>query len=150
MSRDSSSMIYTTSPLNFRPRFNVVSCYVEHNGKILLLFRNSNKSEGNRWGVPAGKIHLGESEQEAMVREIKEETGLEILPEKLDYFNKVYVRYPDYDFVYHIFFLKLDSEPIIKINPREHKEHAWVMPQDALNMKLVPDLDGCIKMYYGV
>ncbi|TSC53137.1 MAG: pyrophosphohydrolase [Parcubacteria group bacterium LiPW_72] len=143
-------MIFLKTPPNFKPRFKVASCYVEFKGKILLLFRNSHKLEGNKWGVPAGKIHLGETEQEAMVREIKEETGLEILPEKLDYFHKVYVRYPDYDFVYHIFFLKLDSEPMIKINPREHKEHAWVMPQDALNMKLVSDLDGCIKMYYGV
>jgi len=143
-------MIYQNIPPCFKPKFNVVSCYVEFKGKILLLFRNSNKSEGNKWGVPAGKINSGENEEEAIVRELKEETGLEILPEKLHYFNKVYVRYPDYDFVYHIFYFHLDSKLPIKINLREHQGHTWVTPQDALAMKLVPDLDSCIRMYYGV
>src|SRR3989344_2825045 len=61
-------MIYKNLPKKFNPRFEIVSCYVEHNGKILLLHRHGHKSEGNRWGVPGGKIDGGESELGAMVR----------------------------------------------------------------------------------
>lgn len=128
----------------------MVSCYIEFEGKILLLFRESHKLEGNKWGMPAGKIHSGESEQEAVIREIKEETGLGVAPEKLNYCRKVYVRYPDYDFIYHIFSFQLELQAQIKINPREHREYAWVTPQEALGMQLVADLDGCIKMHYEI
>lgn len=71
-------MIYKNIPKRFNPRFEIVSCYVEYDGKILLLHRHAHKLEGNRWGVPAGKIASGESELDAMVREIEEETGQEL------------------------------------------------------------------------
>ena len=143
-------MIYREIPEEFEPRFDVVSCFVEANGEVLFLHRQDNKSEGNRWGIPAGKIEEGETELEAMVREIREETGLDIPAEKIAYFNKVYVRYPEYDFVYHMLYTKLDSRPIILLDEREHKDFSWVLPQAALKMPLVLDEDACIKLFYGM
>ena len=35
---------------------------------------------GNRWTVPGGHIELGETVEETLKREIKEEIGLEIEP----------------------------------------------------------------------
>ena len=55
-------MIHTDPPEHFAPRFEVVSCFVEHDGEILLLHRNEGKSEGGKWGMPGGKIEAGESE----------------------------------------------------------------------------------------
>ena len=68
-------MISEVKPKNFAPKYEVVGCFVEHNGKILLLHRQDNILQGNTWGLPAGRIEPGESPEEAMVREIKEETG---------------------------------------------------------------------------
>ena len=48
-------------------------------GKILLV--KSFNSEV--WGLPAGAIDLGETPAEAIIREVFEETGLNILPEKI-------------------------------------------------------------------
>ena len=49
-------MIYHESvPIDFNPAFEVVSCFVEHNGEILLLHRNNDKSEGGKWGTPGGR-----------------------------------------------------------------------------------------------
>jgi phosphoglycolate phosphatase len=48
-----------------------------HDGKGNLLLIRSHKW-GNRWSIPGGKIELGESLQEALARETREETGLEI------------------------------------------------------------------------
>ncbi len=45
------------------------------NGReILLLYRDNQKD----WSFPKGHVETGETEQEAMIREIKEETGLDI------------------------------------------------------------------------
>ena len=43
----------------------------DHTGKLLL----QEKSSGEAWSLPAGGIELGESPQEAIIREVMEETG---------------------------------------------------------------------------
>ena len=98
--------------------------------------------------MPAGKIEIGENEFDAMIREAREETGTELVRDKLEYLDKVFVRYPDYDFVYHMFRARLSAEPIVVINPKEHQTFLWTISTDALKMNLVLDLDTCIKMYY--
>ncbi|MEX0933727.1 MAG: NUDIX hydrolase [Candidatus Paceibacterota bacterium] len=141
-------MIYKNIPKNFNPRFEVVSCYVEHDGEILLLHRHDHKSEGGRWGVPAGKIDEGEKEIEAMLREMKEETGYEFTSGNLKYITKVYVRYPEYDFVYHMFRTEVGEKQEVVLSKTEHRAHTWVSPVEALTLELVKDLDKCIEMCY--
>jgi 8-oxo-dGTP pyrophosphatase MutT (NUDIX family) len=46
----------------------------DHQGRLLL----QEKSSGEAWSLPAGGIELGESPQEAIVREVMEETGYAI------------------------------------------------------------------------
>ena len=48
-------------------------------GEILL----QNKGNGEKWSLPAGAIELGEAPAEAIVREVREETGLLVVPKKL-------------------------------------------------------------------
>jgi 8-oxo-dGTP pyrophosphatase MutT (NUDIX family) len=100
-------------------------------------------------GVPAGKLEEKDLTQ-GVLREIREETTLDIDPRKVSYFQPVYVRYPTYDFVYHIFHTNLDRKPEIRINPGEHKEYRIVSPQVALTMPLIQDLDACIKLFYKI
>jgi 8-oxo-dGTP diphosphatase len=47
--------------------------------KVLLVKRSQPPSEG-LWALPGGKIHLGETLQQAAKREILEETGITIIP----------------------------------------------------------------------
>ena len=141
-------MIYKNKPINFNSKFEIASCFVEYDRKILLLHRQDHKPEGDTWGVPAGKVSDGEEILETILRELKEETGFEISESKLIYFDKVYVRYNSYDFVYHIFHTKLDQQNDVKINYEEHKSFEWKTPLDALNMILIEDLDACIKLFY--
>ena len=143
-------MIYLAPPENFQPKFYVVSCFIEHDGKFLMLLRNEEKPEGNKWGHPAGKRDVGESEIEAVVREVKEETGIDLDPSKIDRSMPVYVRYPDYDFVFHMFGSRLDDLPDVVTDPKEHRGFQWVSPEDALKTRLVMDTDICIKLFYGL
>ena len=141
-------MIFSQKPENFNPRFEVVSCFWEHDGKILLLHRQDHKSEGNTWGVPAGKKEPHEDIFTAMLREIKEETGLKTLPQPLKFHATLFVRYEDYDFLYHTFSTKFTTKPEVIIDQKEHKDFCWVTPQDALKLPLVKDMDACLKLFF--
>jgi len=143
-------MIYREKPRDFNSKFNVVSCFVEYDRKILLLHRQDHKPEGNTWCVPAGKVDEGEKILEATVREIREETGFGIPSSQIKYFGKVYVKYPEYDFIYHIFNTRLDKQQKVAINHNEHKDFKWISPKNALNVPLIQDLDACIKLFYKI
>ncbi|MCQ5340710.1 MAG: NUDIX hydrolase [Candidatus Methanomethylicia archaeon] len=52
------------------------------NGKVLLIKRGNEPNKG-LWSIPGGLVKLGESPEEAAIREFKEETGLNAIIEKL-------------------------------------------------------------------
>ena len=133
-------------PKNFNPKFEIVSCFIQNKDKFLLLHRQDSKPQGDTWGMPAGKIDSDENRLDAVVREVKEETGLSI--SNPDYFKTVYVKYPEFDFIYSMFYISFIERPAIKINLKEHKNFKWVTAQEALKMNLIGDLDECIKEFY--
>ena len=58
-------------------------------GKVLLIRRGKPPLYG-RWVVPGGTVELGESLEQALVREMREETGLEVVPlEILTVFDRI-------------------------------------------------------------
>jgi len=59
------------------------------NGKLLLIKRGAKPGQG-RWSIPGGIVELGERVQDAIVREVKEECGLDIEVEELmDVFDSI-------------------------------------------------------------
>src|SRR5687767_4916326 len=67
----------------------------DRKGRLLL----QQRSDGGQWGLPGGSMEIGESAAQAVVREVREETGLDVRPRRL---IGVYsdprlqvVRYPD-------------------------------------------------------
>lgn len=143
-------MIYKIKPKGFAPKFEVVSCFVEFDEEILLLHRQSHKSQGNTWGVPAGKVEQHEEAQRAIIRELREETGIIARPRQMSYFLKLFVQYTEYGFIYHIFHLPLKKKPDVVICDAEHKAYNWLKPREALGVELIQDLDSCIKLFYRI
>jgi len=141
-------MIYLEKPSEFTAKFEVVSCFLEREGKILLLLRQDHKPQGNTLGVPAGKVENGEDPTVAILRELKEETGHKIGQNDLNHSHKLFVKYSDYDFVYHIYHCDLVENINIVIDSKSHKDFAWVVPKEALNMSLIQDLDKSIELFY--
>lgn len=144
------NMIYQEKPENFNPKFEVVGSFVQCNGEIVLLLRQDHKSAGNTWGLPSGKVDEGESLLDAICRETYEETGIIVPPDEMKFFSTVYVKYADYDLIYHMFYAQLDNQPEIIIREDEHKESKWATPQEALKLQLVEDGDECLKLFFGI
>lgn len=140
-------MIYSEEPKNFIKKFEVASCFLEYQGKILLLKRASHKSQPNTYGVPAGKKENNENILEAIKRELAEETSYKANSEEIKDIQKVFVRTEEYDFAYYISRVELETEPNIKIS-EEHTEYIWSAPLEALELELIHDLDNCIKLVY--
>lgn len=67
----------------------VGGCIFNDEGKVLL----QKRQDRNVWGFPGGALELGESVEEALKREVLEETGLEVTLNKL---LGIYSKYEDY------------------------------------------------------
>ena len=55
---------------------------VIHDGRVLLVRRGKEPLRG-RWVIPGGTVEAGETLQEALVREVLEETGVTVVPREV-------------------------------------------------------------------
>lgn len=54
----------------------VVAAIIEHDGKILLARRPEGGDQAGLWEFPGGKVEKGETQPEALARELQEELGI--------------------------------------------------------------------------
>ena len=66
-------------------RINTTLCYIEKDGKYLMLLRNKKENDLNegKWIGIGGKFEKDETPDECLLREVKEETGLTLTDYKL-------------------------------------------------------------------
>ncbi len=55
----------------------VVAGVLQHDGKILICRRRADQPHRLKWEFPGGKLEAGESPQAALIRELREELGIE-------------------------------------------------------------------------
>lgn len=70
--------------MNYLPGMLVVTCAVIYNSRneVLAVQRSESMRMPLKWEFPGGKVELGETEKEALIREIREELRMTIFPEK--------------------------------------------------------------------
>ncbi len=66
---------------------NTTLCYIEKDNCYLMLHRTKKENDYNKdkWIGIGGKFEVGESPEDCAMREIREETGLSVTPEDLEY-----------------------------------------------------------------
>jgi mutator protein MutT len=99
----------------------VAACIQNQHGEYLLTRRPSGKVRAGEWEFPGGKMHSGESTHQALVRELREELGLEVLAsEPLHSFSH---HYPDLDIELNLLrVLRWQHEP----QALEQQQLRWV------------------------
>jgi 8-oxo-dGTP diphosphatase len=53
---------------------------IDADGRVLLAQRPAHKQLGGLWEFPGGKLHDGETPEAALIRELKEELGIDVPP----------------------------------------------------------------------
>jgi 8-oxo-dGTP pyrophosphatase MutT (NUDIX family) len=95
-----------------------------------LLIQNKN---GGNWGFPKGHVEVGETERETAMREVREETGLEISP--MDGFRIVSEYHPRGRIIKKvIFFLAEMNGEEVTIQESEIDKYTWADYGRAMNM----------------
>ena len=137
--------IHLVKPKNFSPGVHVSICSLEFDGKFLLLKRAIDP-EANTWCLPGGKIDGNETPLQAMLREIKEETGISLNENQAYRLGEVYISKPGIDLVLHLYKARLFELPKITIC-EESSEYLWVSLDEALKLPLISGGDVVIKHY---
>ena len=104
------------------------------NGELLLL--KSHKWPG-KYVVPGGHVELGERIEETVIREAKEETGLDVYD--LEFINfQQFIYDPAFWKQRHFIFFDYacKTEDIKVILNDEAEEFVWINPREALNLPL--------------
>lgn len=103
-------------------------------GKVLMIRTHK---WGNRWGIPGGKIERGESSEDALRRELQEETSLEIEGIRFvmvqDCIDSPEFMRPEHFLLLN--YLAKASGTGITLND-EAEEFRWVTPDEALSLDL--------------
>lgn len=92
--------------------------------KYLIARRGPGQSGAGEWEFPGGKVEFGESQPQALVREIQEELSIELEKNKLQLLGDHVEHYPLKSV--HIFLWKLviDENPDIQLT--EHDQFKWL------------------------
>lgn len=100
--------------------------YAQSTNRYLFLLRSKSRHAGS-WGIAGGKMEPGETVIQSLVREIREEIGV-------DYTNKKFIPLETFTadnkkFVYYTFLVGIDQEFVPTLNA-EHRGYCWVELND--------------------
>ena len=121
------------SDSNESKRIEVVAAIIEKDGRILICRRAENKTRALKWEFPGGKIEPGETPEQAVLRECREELDVDLCVK--GEFMRVLHSYPDIEIQLTVF-----RTAIIGSDPRciEHKEIRFVYPSELADFELCP------------
>lgn len=106
-----------------------VTCsIIVQNEKILICQRSAKMKLPMKWEFPGGKIELGESKEECLKREIKEELGIEVNIDKA--LTPVKHHYPTFSICLYPYICTFESGIL---QATEHAQTMWVDKNDLIN-----------------
>lgn len=109
----------------------VVAGIIENDGKILCMQRDQGKHDyiSFKWEFPGGKIEIGETKEQALVRELQEEMELDV--EVVEHFLDIEHQYPD--FIIKMYCFRCNTEDLnFKLNV--HKDFKWLPKEELLTL----------------
>lgn len=117
----------------------VVAAIIIHENKIFATQRGYGEFKDG-WEFPGGKIEPGETPQEALVREIKEELDIEI--EVKDFLETVEYDYPEFHLSMDCFFCSIRSGELVL---KEHEAAKWLTVETLDSVDWLPADQGLVE-----
>ena len=117
----------------------VVAAIIIHDNKIFATQRGYGEFKDG-WEFPGGKIEPGETPQEALVREIKEELDIEI--EVKDFLETVEYDYPAFHLSMDCFFCVIRSGELVL---KEHEAAKWLTVETLDSVDWLPADKGLVE-----
>ena len=108
---------------------NIAKALIRYNGKYLMLRKADDayfQENIGKWECPGGEIEADESPEETILREVKEETGLDCKLIK----ELPSIQMTDENYTSHckVYLLEAPGENII-LNTKEHTNYQWTKPE---------------------
>jgi 8-oxo-dGTP diphosphatase len=135
MSDSNTARTYPTRP------YLAVSAAIFRDGRVLIVRRGRPPAYG-LYTLPGGVVELGETLEEAIIREVREETGLEIAPLELVGFHQAIARDAEGRVERHFVILPFAARWIegeISLNEELAEAH-WLMPAGLAGLKMTEGL----------
>ena len=110
----------------------VVAAIIIRDGQVFATQRGYGEFQG-WWEFPGGKMEIGESPQEALKREIREELDADVLVKEL--LETVEWDYPNFHLTMHCFICNLLSE---SLHLNEHEAATWLNLENLRSVKWLP------------
>lgn len=117
----------------------VVAAIIVHENQVFATQRGYGNFKGG-WEFPGGKIEQGETSQEALIREIKEELDTEI--EVGELLETVEYDYPEFHLSMDCFFCSIKSGELVL---KEHEAARWLTKEALDSVDWLPADKGLIK-----
>ena len=121
-----------------------VLCLIQKDGKILL--QNRVKTDWQGYAFPGGHIEVGESIVDAVVREVREETGLTIYNPALCGVKQFPLKGGKYENGRYLVFLFRADQFTGEVTSSDEGEMRWIAKDELHNYNLVQDFDDMLKV----
>ncbi|OUS13931.1 NTP pyrophosphohydrolase [Rhodospirillales bacterium 47_12_T64] len=108
---------------------------VDTDGRVLLAQRPEGKSMAGLWEFPGGKIDPGETPEQALVRELKEELGIDTRSSCLAPIAFASHGYDDFHLLMPLFVCRMWQG---QVTPLEGQKFAWVRPLRLRDYEMPP------------
>ena len=108
---------------------------IDQDGRILIAKRPDGKSMSGLWEFPGGKVELGETPEQALVRELSEELGIKTWNSCLAPLTFASHAYEDFHLLMPLFVCRKWEGIVI---PKEEQELKWVYSNELKNYPMPP------------
>ncbi len=130
--------------------FVATKAFIERDGKVLVVRESVNYQDGTNAGkfdVPGGRLSAGEHFDEALRREVKEETGLTATVHEPIYVGewRPTVRGENWQIVGIFFRVSCDASDVLLSD--DHMEFLWIDPKDYKNHPIIENLARAFEAY---
>lgn len=114
----------------------VAACaLVDADGRVLLAKRPQGRSFAGLWEFPGGKVEAGEVPEAALIRELREELGIEVSPRCLAPFTFASHSYASSHLLMPLYVCR---KWLGEVEGREGQELAWVRPGKMVDYQMPP------------